>query len=69
MNTAHNTTARRSSFYDNKIEFLKQALYEPLTSSNLVIEDDNSVDGFIRDYANMIRWYRDSEDLYDSAEE
>ena len=69
MNTPHNITARRSSFYDNKIEFLKQALYEPLSSSNLVIEDDDSIDEFIQDYANMIRWYRDSEDLFAPSEE
>jgi hypothetical protein len=62
-------TTLRSSFYDNKIEFLKQALYEPLSSSNLVIEDDDSIDEFIQDFANMIRWYRDSEDLCEASEE
>ena len=62
-------TTLRSSFYDNKIEFLKQALYEPLSSSNLVIEDDDSIDEFIQDFANMLRWYRDSEDLFEPSEE
>lgn len=69
MNTENNSALRRSSFYDNKIEFLKRALYEPLCSVKLVIEDDDSIDEFIRDYANMIRYFRDSEDLYEPSEE
>ena len=62
-------TTLRSSFYDDEIEFLKQALYEPLDSVNLKIEDDNSIDEFVLKFADMIKFLRDSEDLSETSEE
>ena len=62
-------TTLRSSFYDDEIEFLKQALYEPLDSVNLEIEDDNSIDEFVLKFADMIKFLRDSEDLSETSEE
>ena len=69
MSTQYRSNERRSSFYDNKIAFLKDALYDPLDSVDLVIEEDASIDEFVRSFAKTIRWLRDVEDLYEPDEE